>query len=294
MQSIEFRHLNHFIQLTQTLHFGRASELCHTSASALSRQLQQLETTLGVRLLERDNRHVELTPAGQRFLTYARETLDQWETLQADLLAEHQSLKGQLSVYCSVTASYSFLYDQLKAFRQRHPGVEITLHTGDPDVAISRVQQGEEDLAIAARPDQLPQGIAFQSMGLSPLVFIAPLAGETDFNLTTPPDWSQIPMIVSEQGVARERLDNWFRQQKIRPHIYAQVSGNEAIVSMVSLGLGLGVVPQIVLDNSPLQQKVRILTVSPGLAAYDVGVVALQRKLRHPLVQAFWDQLSQP
>jgi LysR family positive regulator for ilvC len=53
-------------------------------------------------------------------------------------------------------------------------------------------------------------------------------------------DWKDTPMILSEEGLARERVDRWFRQLGAKPHIYAQVSGNEAIVSMVSLGFGVG------------------------------------------------------
>lgn len=71
-------------------------------------------------------------------------------------------------------------------------------------------------------------------------------------------------MILSEKGIGRQRVDHWFSTKGIKPKIYAQVAGNEAIVSMVSLGFGVGVVPQIVLDNSPLSDKVKILNITPG------------------------------
>ena len=78
----------------------------------------------------------------------------------------------------------------------------------------------------------------------------------------------------------------------MQPSIYAQVAGNEAIVSMVSLGFGIGVVPRIVLDNSPLVDNIRILDIRPKLKAYEVGLFALNRKLRNPVVKAFWSQLQ--
>ncbi|MCO4758589.1 MAG: HTH-type transcriptional activator IlvY, partial [Oceanospirillaceae bacterium] len=71
-----------------------------------------------------------------------------------------------------------------------------------------------------------------------------------------------------------------------------QVAGNEAIVSMVSLGFGVGVVPRIVLDNSPLADRVQVLDVQPELEAYDVGLFALNKKLKSPLIRAFWEQLK--
>lgn len=293
---MDTRPLRHFLTLAETLHFGRASDLCHLSPSGLTRSIRQLETSVGARLFIRDNRHVELTPEGRIFLDYAREALDQWDTLRNGLQAGAQALQGEISVYCSVTASYSFLYDLLRQFRSQQPGIEIKLHTGDPAVAVQRILHGEEDLAIAARPDSLPQGLAFRSIGLSPLVFIAPVDTTSIPALQEPDldrvDWSRVPMILSELGLSRKRLDEWFRNRAIKPNIYAQVSGNEAIVSMVSLGLGVGVVPRIVLDNSPLADRVQVLPVTPRLAAYDVGVTVLNRKLRNPLIQAFWSQIQ--
>jgi LysR family positive regulator for ilvC len=61
---------------------------------------------------------------------------------------------------------------------------------------------------------------------------------------------------------------------------------------MVSLGFGVGVVPQIVLDASPLAGEVTVLRVSPALAPYEVGLFALEKKLRSPLIGAFWDQAA--
>ena len=72
------------------------------------------------------------------------------------------------------------------------------------------------------------------------------------------------------------------------PRVHARVAGNEAIVAMVALGLGVGVVPRIVLDNSPLAERVRELPTRPAFAPYEVGLVTLARHLNDPLVAAFW------
>jgi LysR family positive regulator for ilvC len=190
-------------------------------------------------------------------------------------------------MYCSVTASYSFLFDLLTRFRHDHPHVEIKLHTGDPEDAIPRVLAGDEDIAIGAKPDRLQAGLAFRRIEFSPLVFIASKNHPAP-NLA---DWSENPMILSERGLARRRMDEWFRSLGVQPRIYAQVAGNEAIVSMVSLGFGVGVVPRIVLDNSPLSDRVRVLDVEPPLEDYEVGLFALERRLASPLINAFWSQL---
>ncbi|MEO9275395.1 HTH-type transcriptional activator IlvY [Marinomonas sp. 5E14-1] len=285
--------LKHFLSLADNLHFGRASEECHISISALSRNIRQLESELGVLLFLRDNRTVALTREGRKFVDYARNTRNQWDLVRHELMEEADQLRGEISLYCSVTASYSFLYDLLSHFRVTQPNIEIKLRTGDPEHAISHILEGKEDITIAARPEHLPRGLAFKHIAMSPLIFIAPLEQQLPNVPTTAPssleDWAKIPMILSESGVSRVHVDDWFRQHKIVPSIYAQVTGNEAIVSMVSLGFGIGVVPKIVLDNSPLVEKVRVLDVHPQLTPYNIGLFALDKNLHSPLVKAFWN-----
>lgn len=292
------RALKHFLALAEHLHFGRASDACHISTSALSRNIRQLEEELGAELFNRDNRTVALTEQGQQFLHYARETTAQWSVIRNELSNNTGPLHGEISMYCSVTASYSILFDLLNQLRQNHPGIEIKLHTGDPEHAIARVVAGQEDITIAARPNTLPRGIEFKHITYSPLVFIAPkISSSTEPNdFTTPPpksaaQWATVPMILTEGGVARNRIDAWFKKRQVSPRIYAQVAGNEAIVSMVSLGLGIGVVPQIVIDHSPMADRIQILNVKPQLEPYDIGLLTLKKHLKNPMIKAFWELL---
>ncbi|WP_441294579.1 HTH-type transcriptional activator IlvY [Gilvimarinus gilvus] len=280
-----------FISLASTGHFGKAAAQCHVSPSTMSRNLKQLEQELNTSLMERDNRSVALTDSGHRFLQFARETLQQWETFQDSILADANTLRGQLSIYCSVTASYSFLYEILAEFRTRHPGINIKLHTGDPAQAIERVTRGFEDIAIAARPATLPAGLNFKAIASSPLRFIAP----KDSSLLPVPKashWQSLPMIISEEGLARERFNQWCQQQGFTPNIYAEVKGNEAIVSMVSLGFGVGLVPHIVLENSPLQDRVRLLADQPDLGPFETGICVLDKRLKSPIVSALWAEIA--
>jgi LysR family positive regulator for ilvC len=289
---MDIRQLRQFVRLAEGLHFGRASAASHVSPSALSRGIRQLEADVGAALFERDNRSVALTRQGETFLGWARDVLTGWDVVRHTLQEQSGTLQGEVSLYCSVTASYSFLFDLLSRLRRDHPRIELKLHTGDPEDAIARVMAGSEDIAIGARPAALPPGLAFKPIARSGLVFIAPASQPQLKELARRrPDrqlWATTPMIVPESGLARQRVDRWFRDLGVKPLIYAQVAGNEAIVSMVSLGFGVGVVPQIVLDNSPLAGRVAVLRVSPALAPYEVGLFTLEKKLRSPLIAAFW------
>ena len=290
---MDIKHLKHFLALAENLHFGKASAACHISLSALSRNIRQLEDQLDVTLFTRDNRSVQITPQGQAFVSYARTAISEWQAIVNQVQNAQDQLQGEVSLYCSVTAVYSLLFDLFQRFRKDHPNIEIKLHTGDPDQGITHVLSGEEDFAIAARPKNIPRELAFKPITISPLVFIAPKdQSQLEQPLIMPPgpkEWANIPMILAEGGLSRQRMDAWFRAIDVTPKIYAQVAGNEAIVIMVSLGLGIGVVPKIVLDNSPTIERIKILDVKPPLEAYDVGLFALKKNLKKPLVSALWE-----
>lgn len=280
-----------FVALADTLHFGRAGERMHLSASAVSRSIQRMEEELGQRLLERDKRSVRLTAAGAALLQYAQQELAQWRGFVQSLQPHFQLLHGEISLYCSVTATYSLLAKLLSAFRSRYPAIELKLHTGDQADAIDRALEGHEDLSIAALPEKLPRRLRVQTLAQSPLVFAAPAfpCAVSEQLQADELDWQQLPLILSERGLARQRVDAWYRAKGWRPNIYAQVSGHEAIVSMVGLGLGVGVVPELVLSNSPQREMVRILDAQPALSPFVVGLCATAQRLENPLVRAFWD-----
>ena len=67
------------------------------------------------------------------------------------------------------------------------------------------------------------------------------------------------------------------------------MAGNEAIIAMVSLGCGVGVVPLLVLEKSPLQEQITVLDISPQLAPFSLGVCTVKKNLRNPKIQAFWE-----
>ncbi len=297
---MDIKELQLMLHLSKSLHFAKTSHDCHVSPSSLTRTVQKLEQELGVRLFDRDNRTVHLTDAGSKFREYAVEMLERWGQLQRDLREQSETLQGNLSIFCSVTASYSFLHDFLNQFRQRYPLVEMHLHTGDSALAVQRVLNEENDIGVAARPDRLPEKLEFKAISQSPLVFIAPTVscpikeliaqhvGKSEL------PWESMPFISTETGLVRRRADQWFREKGVRPDVYAQVSGNEAIVSMVSLGFGVAVVPLLVVQNSPIGNKIQVLRVKPELEPFTIGLCALKRKLENPLIRAFWELAQIP
>ena len=100
-------------------------------------------------------------------------------------------------------------------------------------------------------------------------------------------------MIFPYSGLTRSRLNRWLAASKQQANIYATVSGHEAIVSMVALGLGVGLVPELVIQHSPMRDQIQIIESAPTLEPFQIGICALEQQLKLPTLQAFWDN-AQP
>jgi LysR family transcriptional regulator, positive regulator for ilvC len=288
--AINEKELKAFITLADQLHYARASQLCHMTPSALSRLITRLELHLDVILFYRDKRSVRLSCEGEMFYQYAKESLVNYKDFQDRLMCNRDTLHGELSIFCSVTATYTILSRILPTFRSQHPSIDVRVHTGDPSIAIQRVIDDEEDIGITAMPIKQDPNLAFKTLAHSDIVLIAPKEGEIAHRLSTHGAQS-CPWIISEDGIIRERFDHWEKLQKHSLDVYAQVSGYEAIVSLVALGFGVGLVPALVLRNSPHRHGIMSMKQSVTPIGFDICVCVKRRRLESPLVSAFWSNV---
>jgi LysR family positive regulator for ilvC len=277
------------------LHFGRTSKECHVSPSALSRTIQRLEEESGAALFVRDRRSVALTDEGRLLQGFAHETLTRFESLEQRLTRAHERLQGAISIFASVTACQSFLPPLLSQFRRQYPDVQIRLETGYALDALGMLRSGSVDVAVAALPDDIPPTLAARVVVKIPLVFVAPAESSAVGELLSrdPIPWAEVPMVLPASGLARDYVDRWFRKKRVTPRIYGEMAGSEAILSLVSLGCGVGIVPRLVADQSPLRSSLDVLEAEPKLQVFRVGVCTEKKKLKSPVVKAFWESIGE-
>jgi DNA-binding transcriptional LysR family regulator len=181
--AVDLRHFRSFVIVAEEGNIGRAATRLFITQPALSRQLQQLEEELGVPLLLRVPRGVELTDAGRELLDKARTALEAAE--EALTIGRASEPSGRLMLGVTL-AGHDEWFALAEAFGERHPAVELEVHSALTEPLQRRVVAGELDVAIVLEPNRLP-GLSYQLIREEPLSVWAhpehPLAERDDVTL---------------------------------------------------------------------------------------------------------------
>ena len=289
----EYEPLRQFLALSGTLHFGRAARASHLSPSALSRSIQRLEDQVGEPLFDRQHHRVSLTPAGEAFRHHALAVLGECDRFASERASSKGVLSGTVRIYCTVTAAQSIVPDLLAKVRRKHPMIRLALTTGYASDAIEQLRGGAIDVSVAALPDRLPAGILSRVLLSTPVVFVCPkIKGPVNDAIERRViDWSTLPIVLPAHGLAREYLDQWIDRRGITPNIYSEIEGHEAILSLVALGCGVGVVPRLVVEKSALRGRISEFAVKPSLRSFRIALCVRDRSLSNPVVGAVWEAI---
>jgi LysR family positive regulator for ilvC len=282
-----------FLHLAESLHFARSAKALHVSPSALTRAVQRLEEEIGQPLFQRSRRSVTLTRAGEIFRDHARAQLAAFARLREALATETETPTGELRIACTVTACHSVLPKLLARCRERYPGIHLQLSTSDAARCLQALESDEVDLAVVPEPDRPPADLRFVRLAYTDLAFIAP-ASTSDLDLARRAKlggshWNGLPVILPRRGLERQRIDAWLEQHGARPEVYAEVDGNEAILALVALGCGVGVVPELVRKDSPLRGRIEQVDIKRPPRGYHVSLCAKDRTLSRRTAAALWD-----
>jgi DNA-binding transcriptional LysR family regulator len=155
--TLEIRQVRYFLAVAEELHFTRAAEKLHVAQPALSQQIRQLEEKIGARLLQRDNRRVELTPAGEVFRTRALIAMDQMNRAAAEAGQAGRGEAGSLSIGFVSSAVWGVLPVLLRQFRKKVPMADIELRELEPAEQLRDIRERHLDLgmmhAVLDQPD---------------------------------------------------------------------------------------------------------------------------------------------
>jgi DNA-binding transcriptional LysR family regulator len=252
MATPDLRQLRQFVALAEHLHFGRAAAALHISQPPLSRSVQALEATLGARLFERTRRKVELTAAGTWYLEEARQILTRLERASRDVAARAAGGAGSLRIGFVTIADYSVLPGLLKQFKAAQPGVSLALREMVTEAQLDALGADDLDLGFVLPP--LPvKGVESVAVNREPLVVALParhrLARERGPLAVR--DLADEAFVMVPAALARGLSDvvlGLCARAGFAPQVAQEAVQMQTVVSLVSSGLGVAIVPASLLN----------------------------------------------
>jgi DNA-binding transcriptional LysR family regulator len=243
---MELRHLRYFVAVAEELHFGRGAARLHVAQPALSQQIKQLETELGVTLLARTKRHVALTEPGRLFLREARRTLAQAATAADVARRAAAGRVGRLRIGYVDSALWGVLPNVLAAFRQQYPAVELTLLERLPRQQLDALRHGDLDVGIAP-PHAVPASFRTEAVSEEGVAVALPashrLASRKSIAVADLADdpWVLVPARVPSR--LRDLAVSACAAAGFVPRVAQEARQLDALVALVSAGLGVTFVP---------------------------------------------------
>lgn len=243
---MEFRHLRYFLVLADELHFGRAARRLAISQPPLSLNIQQLEASVGARLFERDSKGVRLTAAGRAFREAATALLAQAEQARLQAREIAAGAVGRLHVGFVGSMLYRGLPQQLQRFETDQPGIHVALTELNSQEQIDALLHGQLDVGFI-HTGRVPDELVARRVHREPFVCCMPqghpLAEQPALALAALRDE---PFVLFSRQASPDyyaRIFDMCAAEGFYPRIRHEVRHWLSVVSLVSQGMGVAVVP---------------------------------------------------
>jgi len=257
---ITIRQLEIFQAVARNLNFTRAADELHLSQPAVSLQVKQLESSLGVPLFDVVGRKVILTTEGELVFQHCEIIQHGIEGLFEAVEDAKDGKRGRLRINVASTVNY-FAARVIASFHRMHPEIEVSLDVSNRQDLITNLEQNIPDIVLMGTPPR-DLDVVFEEFMDNPLVVIAPVdhthAISSRIDLV---DLANDNIIVREQGSGtRVAMERFFQKKDFEPRNLIEMRGNEAIKQSVEAGLGIAIVS---LHTVELELDVKRLCVLP-------------------------------
>lgn len=258
------KQIEYFLAVAEELSFTRAAEKLYVSQTAVTQQIQALEELMGVKLLNRTKKKVELTPAGQVFQSEGRQILENIDNAFAHARAVSEGMTGGIEIGFTNYAG-NVLGSSLQEFRSLYPSIKIHFKSDNPSDLLDRMKNGELDLIFSPLFDpSVYEGLFVQTVEMVSLMAILPvkhpLAGRHHL---TKMDMIREKLILactpdSKIGEDRMIIES-FRETGREPIIVDKIEDVETVLMMVNADMGVTIMPSFV--TLPVSNNRRICAI---------------------------------
>lgn len=291
MRHLTLKQLRIFEAAARHLHFGRAAREMNLTQPAVSIQLKQLESLVGLPLFEQVGRRMHLTRAGEELLRHARVVLQQLREAQTAIETIKGIGGGELHIAVTSTAKY-FAPKVLAEFRRLHPEVRVRLAVSNREAVVRELTENTADLALMGRA---PGGLNTFAKPFAhhPLAIIA--APEHPFADRRRVSLGQLAaetFLIRERGSGtRTAMERFFASQGFVPIDTLEMSSNETIKQAVMAGMGISFLSLHTVGLEVATERLVVLRVAGTPVMREWYVVHRERKRLSPAALAFKDFL---
>lgn len=290
---MEMRQLQIFVALAEELNFTRTAERLHTVQSNVTSHVRHLEEELGAQLFDRFPRRLVLTDAGTRFLPYALRVLTTVDEARRTIQFGEEPA-GPLRIGAPESILTYRLPRALRRFRQRHPHVMLMLRPYVDWPLSAPLQNGEFDLAIRIADTVGEKTLGSRRIGAERIVLVAapkhPLVGRATVR---PRDLSEQHLLLTEEGCAyRKKFERILHARAIKPHSVGEFASVEAIKQCATLGMGIALLPEIVVASEIRSGALRVLAWRGPDVSMSTHVVWHKDRSMTPAMRGFLETIE--
>ena len=277
-----------FVKTIELESFTKAAEVLGYSQSGISRMIGDLEKEWNVTLLERSKTGLKLTSDGLKILPYAKSVCEEYDKMVMQIDSIHGLEKGLIRIGTFSSVATHWLPNIIKAFQRDYPGIEYELLLGDYTEIEEWILEGRVDCGFLRLPVNV-EGLDFIPLEKDELKAIIPsghpLSKEEKFPLE---ELCKEPFMLLEKG-ARAEISELFERNHLKPNVRFTTWDDYAVMSMVESGLGVGILPQLILKRVPYD----IISKSLDVEAYrQIGFVVKDMRTVSIAVKRFMEYLE--
>jgi DNA-binding transcriptional LysR family regulator len=266
---VQLQQLSYFVAVAEVRHFTQAAETLRVAQPSLSKQIRTLEAELGAPLFSRARGNITLTPAGEALLPLARRILADVETARREVQDLTGLRRGRVRLGATPSLFAGLLADALMRFRTRYPGIELRVEEGGSRDLVRDLARGQLDLALIILPLQSTDpALETTPILREELVVVSSHADAPKRSPLRIEDLRARPLVMFRRGYdLREATQAACRQAGFEPRFAVEGGEMDAVLRFVEAGLGLAMVPSMVLSGRP------------GLAGTPLAPPGLQRTI---------------
>ncbi len=284
---MDFDQIQAFLEIVKEKSFSRAAERLYRTQPALSKQIRQLETELGERLLSRQGRQIEPTAAGSIFLEHCEKIVGtRREALEA-LQKLRERPRGRLSVGANEATSLYILPPVFAEFSARYPGVRLRIHRNFTRKLVERVLANTLDFGVVSLPIEGKELLVYplhkDELGLV-VPAKHPLAKQKAVEIAQA---AEFPWIFPRTGRTRALLERIFTNRGLEPKVALELASVEAIKKFVAGGLGISLMSRSFVAREVRVGTLRVLPLKGITLTRELGLIHHRDKYMDPVMQGF-------